>query len=265
MAPKAVRQAVGGGCQSGWGRLLSVTNAIEAGAWRQGDSGWAYAGRPGGGGGGGSPHSNASLPVGVRWCACARGQCVGVRCWCGVGGAHWPRGVCAGGAVLFALEPRLNGLGPSLWTGGGASTRRAPLHCRGCLRSAGGHGCVCRGSGKSTRGGMRRRGMGGGGRPKGPLVTGPRRKGNSGGGRWPGRPTAHSRRASLCPGACTARRDGCHEGELSLPLYRGATFSTAPTHQLLGSANAEATPARAPAAAADRTQRPDATCEGENG
>ena len=40
-APEAVRQAVGGGCQSGWGRLPSVTNAIEAGTWRQGDSGWA--------------------------------------------------------------------------------------------------------------------------------------------------------------------------------------------------------------------------------
>ena len=38
--PAAVRQAVGGGCQSGWGRLLSVTNAVEAGTWRQGDSGW---------------------------------------------------------------------------------------------------------------------------------------------------------------------------------------------------------------------------------
>jgi hypothetical protein len=36
---EAVTQAVGGGCQSGWGRLLSVTNAIEP--WRQGDSGWA--------------------------------------------------------------------------------------------------------------------------------------------------------------------------------------------------------------------------------
>ena len=35
--------------------------------------------------------------------------------------------------------------------------------------------------------------------------------------------------------------------------------------QLLGSANAETTPAGAPAAAADRTQRPDATCEGKNG
>ena len=40
-APEAVRQAVGGGCRSGWGRLLSVTNAIEAGTWRQGNSGWA--------------------------------------------------------------------------------------------------------------------------------------------------------------------------------------------------------------------------------
>ena len=40
-AAAAVRQAVGGGCQSGWGRLLSVTTAIEAGTCRQGDSGWA--------------------------------------------------------------------------------------------------------------------------------------------------------------------------------------------------------------------------------
>ena len=44
-----------------------------------------------------------------------------------------------------------------------------------------------------------------------------------------------------------------------------ATSSTAPTHQLLGSANAETTPAGAPAAAADRTQRPDATYEGKSG
>ena len=43
-----------------------------------------------------------------------------------------------------------------------------------------------------------------------------------------------------------------------------ATSSTAPAHQPLGSANAETTPAGAPAAAADRTQRPDATCEGTN-
>ena len=47
----AIRQAVGGGCQSGWGLLLSDTKAIEAGTWRQGDTGWAYAGRPEGGGG----------------------------------------------------------------------------------------------------------------------------------------------------------------------------------------------------------------------
>ena len=40
-APVAIRQAVGGGCQSGWGWLLSVTNAVEAGIWRQGDSAWA--------------------------------------------------------------------------------------------------------------------------------------------------------------------------------------------------------------------------------
>ena len=40
-APGAVRQAVGGGCRSGWGRLLSVTNASEAGTGRQGDGGWA--------------------------------------------------------------------------------------------------------------------------------------------------------------------------------------------------------------------------------
>ena len=44
-----------------------------------------------------------------------------------------------------------------------------------------------------------------------------------------------------------------------------ATSSTAPTHQPLGSANAETTPAGAPAAVADRTQRPDATCEGTSG
>ena len=43
------------------------------------------------------------------------------------------------------------------------------------------------------------------------------------------------------------------------------TSSTAPAHQRLGSVNAETTPAGAPAAVADRTQRPDATCEGKNG
>ena len=44
-----------------------------------------------------------------------------------------------------------------------------------------------------------------------------------------------------------------------------ATFSTAPAHQPLGSANAKTTPAGARAAAADRKQQPDATCEGKNG
>ena len=40
-APEAVVQAIGEGCQSGWGRLLSVTNAIDAGICRRADSGWA--------------------------------------------------------------------------------------------------------------------------------------------------------------------------------------------------------------------------------
>ena len=44
-----------------------------------------------------------------------------------------------------------------------------------------------------------------------------------------------------------------------------SAFCGMPGHALLGSANAETTPARAPAAAADRKQRPDATCEGKNG
>ena len=51
----AVGQLVGGDCQSVWGRLLSVTNAIEADTCRQGDSGRAKAGRPGEGRGGASP------------------------------------------------------------------------------------------------------------------------------------------------------------------------------------------------------------------
>ena len=38
-APEAVRKAVEGGCQSGWGRLPSVTHAVDLGTWRQGDSG----------------------------------------------------------------------------------------------------------------------------------------------------------------------------------------------------------------------------------
>ena len=39
----------------------------------------------------------------------------------------------------------------------------------------------------------------------------------------------------------------------------------APVRQVLVPGNAETTPAGAPAAAADRTRRPDATCEGKNG
>ena len=40
-APEAVKSAVGEGCPSGWGRLLSVIHAIEAGICRQGEGGWA--------------------------------------------------------------------------------------------------------------------------------------------------------------------------------------------------------------------------------
>ena len=32
-ATEAVGWAVGGGCESGWGRLLSVANAVEVGTW----------------------------------------------------------------------------------------------------------------------------------------------------------------------------------------------------------------------------------------
>ena len=52
---------------------------------------------------------------------------------------------------------------------------------------------------------------------------------------------------------------------LTRKLAHPATSSTAPARQRLGSANAETTPAGAKAAAADRTQRPDATCEGKSG
>ena len=39
-AREAVRQAVGGGRKSGWGRLLSATNVMTR-TRRSGDSGWA--------------------------------------------------------------------------------------------------------------------------------------------------------------------------------------------------------------------------------
>ena len=49
-----VRQAVGGGCRSGWGRLLSVANAIEAGTCCQGDGLGAL--------GGGIPSKGGGVP-----------------------------------------------------------------------------------------------------------------------------------------------------------------------------------------------------------
>ena len=54
-------------------------------------------------------------------------------------------------------------------------------------------------------------------------------------------------------------------GAADAQTARHAISSTAPAHQPLGSADAETTPAGAPAAPADRKQRPDATCEGTNG
>ena len=54
-------------------------------------------------------------------------------------------------------------------------------------------------------------------------------------------------------------------GTASAQTAHLATSSTALAHRPLGSATAETTPAGAPAAAANRTQRPDATCEGKNG
>ena len=68
------------------------------------------------------------------------------------------------------------------------------------------------------------------------------------------------------------RLDGCDSDRVILVLVGGRGRkrhppqpAQPPSHQRLGSATAETTPAGAPAAAADRTQRPDATCEGTNG
>ena len=63
----------------------------------------------------------------------------------------------------------------------------------------------------------------------------------------------------------TSIRQLCIPGAADAQTAHHATSSTAPAHQPLGSASAETTPARAPAAAADRNQQPDATCEGKNG
>ena len=63
-APEAVRQTVGGGYQSGWERLLSVTNAVEAGV-RGTLTGHSLGGLWGGGGGLSrcSPFGSASGPL----------------------------------------------------------------------------------------------------------------------------------------------------------------------------------------------------------
>ena len=54
-------------------------------------------------------------------------------------------------------------------------------------------------------------------------------------------------------------------GAADAQMAHPATSSTSLAHQPLGSTNAETTPARAPATAANRKQQPDATCEGKNG
>ena len=67
MATEAVRQAVGGGCRSGWWWLLSVANAIEAAA--RGTVAGHRLGALDGGGGGTPPPlpSNAFLGRGGQW------------------------------------------------------------------------------------------------------------------------------------------------------------------------------------------------------
>ena len=56
MAPDLIRQAVGGGCQSGCGWLPSFTNAIEADTWPQGEvAGHDLGAMKGGGRGEGLP------------------------------------------------------------------------------------------------------------------------------------------------------------------------------------------------------------------
>ena len=54
-------------------------------------------------------------------------------------------------------------------------------------------------------------------------------------------------------------------GAADAQMAHHATSHTAPAHQPLGSANAETTPAGAPAAAADTKQWPNAACGGKNG
>ena len=117
-APEAVRSAVGGGCRSGWGRFLSVTNAVEAGSCRQGDSGWAWAGRPGGGGPGGCPPppSDAFLRGGLGGGAGRSSDGLG---WVGLGVCPTPvltyRSALPGG---YSGRPARSSQAPSRWTRG---------------------------------------------------------------------------------------------------------------------------------------------------
>ena len=110
------------------GRLLSVTNAIEAGTCRQGDSGWALAGQPGGGGGT-LPPSNASLPppppVDDAAGSLARGaaQTYGAReglIGC-PGARRWPRGTArtAQKGPSWRRSGHLGGVGPERRMGKG--------------------------------------------------------------------------------------------------------------------------------------------------
>ena len=111
-AQEAVRQAVGGGCQSGWGRLVSVTNAIEAGTsfWR------SFAlGRPGMGGGGLDELSGLSVRKWQLLC----GRRSALQCF---RGAFWTRsqGVTACGLHSAGAGPhRPFGLPCATRAGGG--------------------------------------------------------------------------------------------------------------------------------------------------
>ena len=66
-------------------------------------------------------------------------------------------------------------------------------------------------------------------------------------------------------GGCLLGMGGWRYANYWAPLTRKRHIPPHPAHQPLGSANAATTPAGAPAAAADRTQRRDATCEGKTG
>ena len=77
--------------------------------------------------------------------------------------------------------------------------------------------------------------------------------------------TADSKNSQTAPATTSTAPIRQLPGAADAQTAHPATSRTAPAHQRLGSVNAETTPAGAPAAAADRTQRPDATCEGKTG